>query len=94
MTTKNWDWKEIQRTNLNSKNQCGITVEVVICINKNCNGKGYTLEEECVDYHKRDYEYIKRPCGYCAGTGRLYKRTVVEYQPIENYELPPVGPAD
>jgi len=56
------------------------TKEIVLC--PTCNGSGQTSYEECVDYHKRDYETIYETCKRCDGTGRLKKITVVTLEKL------------
>lgn len=56
------------------------THEIVLC--DTCKGSGRTSYEECVDYHKRDYEIHYKTCERCDGSGRLKKITSVTYEKL------------
>ena len=47
--------------------------KVIICIK--CHGTGSYTTEECVDYHKNDYETIRHTCKRCKGDGRMVELT-------------------
>lgn len=59
--------------------------EIVIC--PSCNGRGYKTYEECVDYHKREYETIKTVCDICDGSGRLNKIVRTTFEKLKPYEI-------
>lgn len=46
---------------------------VIIC-NKCCGTGSYTTEE-CVDYHKDEYETTRHKCNMCKGDGRMVELT-------------------
>lgn len=48
-----------------------------------CEGKGYTTYDECVDYHKREYETHFVKCHFCDGYGRVLKMTTIKYLPYK-----------
>lgn len=55
--------------------------EIVVC--NACHGTGRETREECVDYHRRDYETVDvGPCHLCEGSGRLSVTTTVETEPF------------
>jgi len=54
------------------------TVEIILC--DHCKGSGQTSYDECVDYHKREYETIYETCYACKGSGRLKKITSVKFE--------------
>jgi len=56
------------------------TREIVLC--PSCKGSGQSSYEECVNYHKREYETIYETCKRCDGTGRLKKITIVTLEKI------------
>lgn len=47
--------------------------KVVLC--DRCHGYGFQARDECVDYHKREYETSRWPCRHCEGDGRLIQST-------------------
>lgn len=55
-----------------------ITHEIILC--PTCKGKGQTSYEECVDYHKREYDTHYQTCTHCNGSGRLKKITSITYE--------------
>lgn len=55
-----------------------VTTEVVLC--GKCKGHGQTSHEECVDYHKREYDMVYKTCINCNGHGRLWKTTSVKFE--------------
>ena len=56
-----------------------MTEEMMLC--NSCNGKGFNIYSELVDYHNRIYEDDKQSCSKCNGTGRLIKIVTVQYVP-------------
>lgn len=56
------------------------TSEIILC--QLCKGLGKTRHEECVDYHKREYDTIFKTCIACDGKGRLRKITVVTFEKL------------
>jgi DnaJ-class molecular chaperone len=58
------------------------TVEIILC--STCKGSGQTSYEECVNYHKREYDTIYKTCYNCKGSGRLKHITTVEIEPYCN----------
>lgn len=50
-----------------------------------CEGRGYSVHRELVDYHKRDYKVWNSLCPRCKGSGRLWIDTVVTEAA---YEMP------
>lgn len=55
--------------------------EIILCFA--CEGKGYGISEELVDYHKNIYDRSKKTCHMCNGTGRLVKKTVITHEPYD-----------
>lgn len=47
--------------------------KVVLC--DLCHGYGFQSKDECVDYHKREYETSRWPCRRCEGDGRMIEST-------------------
>jgi len=58
------------------------TIEIILC--RTCKGSGQTSYEECVDYHKREYDTIYKTCYNCKGSGRLKQISTVEIEPYCN----------
>ncbi len=57
--------------------------EIIIC--EQCNGKGIIKCSTLEDYHQHIYEYWDEDCKKCEGSGRLIKKSTVEYFP---YKIP------
>jgi|NOAtaT_6_FD_contig_91_709617_length_2473_multi_2_in_0_out_0_3 hypothetical protein len=57
-------------------------VKIILC--GTCKGTGKTSYEECVNYHKREYDTIFKTCYNCKGSGRLKETTTVEIEPFIN----------
>lgn len=55
--------------------------EIVLC--GACEGKGYKIHSELVNYHKGEYEDTKEDCKTCEGSGRLWKEFVTTYSPYK-----------
>lgn len=58
------------------------TQEIILC--SSCEGSGILQWEECVDYHKGDYETHQKQCNNCNGTGRQLhtKKISNTYEPF------------
>jgi len=56
--------------------------EVVIC--SSCEGRGYIVGTNLVDYHKGEFESFRTPCRTCDGTGRMLKKTTITYEKFVN----------
>lgn len=49
---------------------------VILC--KQCEGKGYTTTQVCLDQHKSEWAMVRNNCGTCDGSGRLLQRITTE----------------
>lgn len=58
-----------------------VNSKVILCMH--CEGKGYKIYEELVNYHKGEYETSKYDCTICEGSGRLEEETRVKYTPYK-----------
>lgn len=56
--------------------------EVVLC--SSCEGRGYIIATNLIDYHKGESESYKIPCKTCDGTGRMIKKTTITYEKFVN----------
>ena len=45
--------------------------KIIICTK--CDGSGVYKWDECIDYHKGNYETYEKPCDECNGTGRIFE---------------------
>lgn len=61
-----------------------ISKELILC--PNCKGWGFKAFEECIDYHKKEYNTIEKTCLRCKGDGRLLKTIQVTLEAYKKKE--------
>lgn len=57
------------------------TSEIILC--SPCKGRGEVSFEECVDYHKREYDTVWKKCINCDGYGRVRMITEITIEKLK-----------
>lgn len=57
------------------------THNIILC--KTCKGTGNITWDECVNYHKREYETYSRVCERCDGKGRVIEIITTTYKKLD-----------
>lgn len=55
--------------------------KIILC--PRCQGMGYMVEEQVIDYHKREYRAVHRDCPACKTKGRVREITDITYMELE-----------
>lgn len=55
--------------------------EATLMLCDKCQGKGYRSWDECVNYHKREYDTHTETCHFCKGSGRRWQIVTTSYEP-------------